>query len=139
VLPICASADVSELALGAAAEALTAAHLSGGIGAEAAPEDRSFTFAVSHHCRGCDATLVGELLPRADAIRAVAAGVERACASAAVSTKVSLTAPQHALCVEVLPVLCGDGGKVAPIALLTLLPQRLLVLKPRLCIKSLRG
>jgi len=133
ILPVCTTAAVAPEALEAASLALAAAQL-----AEAAPPT-PFTFAVAHHARGCEAVMVGELLAREPAIRAAAAGVERACAAAAVASKVSLSAPAVALCCEVLPVLCGEHGKkVVPVALLTLLPQRMLVLKPRLGIRALK-
>ena len=65
--------------------------------------------------------------------------MEAACAAAGVASKVSLSAPAFAVCMEVVPVACGaTGKKVSPFALITLLPQRLLVTRPRLGIRSLR-
>ena len=122
-------------ALREAAQKLTAAQLA----TEPLAEGAAFVFAVSHHARGCEKELVGELLGRGESIKAVAAGVEAACAAAGVASKVSLSAPAWALCMEVVPVACGaNGKKVSPVALMTLLPQRLLVTKPRLGIRSLR-
>ena len=125
VFPVQATCSVTAEALLAAAQALTAARLQ----AHPLGEGTTFTFAVLYHTRGhLDAS---DKLERTLAVKAVASGVEAACAAAGVKHKVNLSEPGAALMVDVLPVTL-PGGKSCVTAALALLPAALLTFRPKL-------
>jgi len=129
--PVQTTCAVTEDALTAAAQRLTATRLQ----AEKPADGAAFTFAVLYHSRGhIDAD---DKLDRLAAVKAAAAGVEAACKAASVPYKVNLSQPDAALMVEVMPVVVGEGSKTCVIAALTLLPAAMLCMRPKLSIRQL--